>query len=128
MFLLSFSRMRAVLGAPLVAAAALILASSGGLLLTAPAQAADEETFEISIKDHKFDPAKFTFPAGKRIKLIVKNLDPTPEEFESNDLNIEKIIPGNTEAIIRIKPIDPGVYIFFGEFNEATAKGHIIVE
>ncbi|MBA2126431.1 cupredoxin domain-containing protein [Hyphomicrobium methylovorum] len=124
----SFVHVASALRGAFLAVCALVFAASSGFLLSSSAQASDEETFEISIKDHKFEPSKLTFPAGKRIKLIVKNLDPTPEEFESNDLNIEKIIPGNTEAIIRIKPIDPGVYIFFGEFNEATAKGHIIVE
>ena len=90
--------------------------------------ATDTPTFEIVIKDHKFTPATLEVPAGKKIKLIVKNQDPTPEEFESYELNREKVIAGNSEAIIFIGPLDPGVYPFFGEFNPATAQGKIVAK
>lgn len=92
------------------------------------ALADDMPTFEIVIKDHKFSPATLEAPAGKKIKLIVKNQDPTPEEFESYELNREKVIAGNSEAVIFIGPLDPGVYPFFGEFNPATAQGKIIAK
>jgi plastocyanin len=94
----------------------------------APAQASEELVVEISIKDHKFQPDSLKLPAGQRAKIIVKNLDPTPEEFESNDIGFEKIIAGNSEATIRVKPLEPGTYIFFGEFHMDTALGHIVVE
>lgn len=82
----------------------------------------------ISIKDHKFDPAEIKLPAGEKVKLIIKNLDTTPEEFESHDLNREKIITGNGEGIILVGPLKPGKYEFFGEFNPKTARGFLIVE
>ena len=83
---------------------------------------------EISIKDHKFDPPKLTLPSGKPIKILVKNLDATPEEFESHDLGFEKIIPGNSSATVRVKPLKPGTYMFFGEFHQDSALGHAVVE
>lgn len=95
---------------------------------SAPAAATTESEFTIVIKDHVFSPATLTVPAGKKIKLIVDNQDPTPEEFESHDLNREKIIAGNTKATIFIGPLEPGSYHFFGEFNMATAKGDIIAQ
>ncbi|MCH8348449.1 MAG: cupredoxin domain-containing protein [Proteobacteria bacterium] len=67
-------------------------------------------------------------PAGVKIKLIVINQDPTPEEFESFELNREKIIGGGRTAIIYIGPLKPGEYPFFGEFNMDTALGKIIAE
>jgi len=112
----------------IVLAAALLFSLTAALPAAAPLSADDELTFEISIKDHKFDPESLKFPAGKRVKLIVKNLDPTPEEFESNDIGFEKIIAGNSQATFRIKPLEPGTYIFFGEFHMDTALGHIVVE
>ena len=90
--------------------------------------AAELPIHEISIKDHHFEPDSIEIPAGTKVKLLVKNLDATPEEFESHELNREKIIPGNSEAKIFIGPLDPGEYGFFGEFNEATAQGKIIVK
>jgi plastocyanin len=96
-------------------------------LLLSPAAAADAEA-TLSIKDHKFDPAELVVPAGQRIKLTVKNLDPTPEDFESHELRREKVIPGGAEAVIYIGPLKPGTYKFFGEFHEDTAQGRIVAK
>jgi plastocyanin len=103
------------------------LAAAAGQGLS-PGQAAEEMVVEISIKDHKFDPDAIKLPAGTPVKLSVKNLDASPEEFESKDLGFEKVIAGNSSAIIRLKPLKPGTYIFFGEYHEDTAQGHIEVE
>lgn len=94
---------------------------------SAPALA-ETPIFEIAIKDHKFNPATLEIPAGKKVKLLVKNQDPTPEEFESHELNREKVIAGNSEATIFVGPLDAGEYPFFGEFNEKTAQGKLVVK
>lgn len=83
---------------------------------------------ELIIKDHKFSPETITIPAGKKIKLIVKNLDATPEEFESYVLHREKIIQPKGKAKIFIGPLKPGRYPFFGEFHADTAKGVIVAK
>lgn len=98
-----------------------------GMIGGTPALAA-EETFQLTIKNHRFDPVELEVPAGKRVKLIVHNADPTPEEFESHDLKREKVIPGGTKATIYIGPLTAGIYKFVGEFNEETAKGQIVVK
>jgi hypothetical protein len=92
-----------------------------------PAQAATP-VFELEIRNHLFFPAEFTVPAGKKIKLIVYNRDPTPEEFESYELNREKVIMGSSKAVIFIGPLKPGEYPYFGEFNPKTAQGKVIAE
>jgi plastocyanin len=89
---------------------------------------ADDPTFEIAIRDHRFVPTEITIPAGQKIKLIVKNEDATPEEFDSVRLNREKVIPGRSQATIYIGPLKPGEYPFAGEFNESTAVGKIVVK
>lgn len=99
-----------------------------GVLAAAPASADEVPTFEIAIKGHKFQPATLVVPAGVKVKLIVKNQDPTPEEFESYELNREKVIAGNSQAIVFIGPLDPGTYPFFGDFNQATAQGKIVAK
>lgn len=93
-----------------------------------PAFAEEPATFEISIKDHKFDPAVLEVPANKEIKLVVKNLDDTPEEFESTELNREKIIGGGRQGVFYLDPLKAGTYPFFGEFNQATAQGKLIAK
>lgn len=97
------------------------------LLLPLAASAADAD-YTLAIKDHRFQPSELSVPAGKKIKLTVVNQDATPEEFESHPLNREKVIAGNSTAIIYIGPLEQGRYPFFGEFNEATAQGVIIAK
>jgi len=106
---------------------ALSLAFATGLLFCADAQAAEPEVLLV-IKNHRFEPAEVKVPAGKRVKLVVHNQDPTPEEFESHSMNREKVIPGGAKASIFVGPLKPGRYTFFGEFNEATAKGAVVAE
>lgn len=100
----------------------------GLLLAAAPAAQAEEVEVTINIKDHKFDPAEVKVPAGKALKITVNNLDDTPEEFESYEFQVEKIIGGKQSAVVRVKPLDKGKYNFFGEFHEATAQGTLIAE
>lgn len=82
----------------------------------------------VVIKDHRFDPAEIHVPAGKKVKLMIHNQDATAEEFESHELNREKVIPGGARSAIFIGPLQAGKYPFFGEFNESTARGVVIAE
>jgi len=99
----------------------------GAGFFTTGAQAA-EDSYTLTIKDHRFDPAQLDVPAGKKLILVVKNLDATPEEFESHDLKREKVIPGKGQATITIGPLKPGTYKFVGEFHEKTAQGQIVAK
>ena len=96
-------------------------------LAVTPAFAADDGVI-LSIKDHRFDPAELVLPADKKVAITVKNLDPTPEEFESIELHREKVVPGNKEITVYIGPLQPGRYPFYGEFNQETAQGAILVK
>ena len=103
------------------------LALTGVLLLPAVQGRADDG-LTTTIKDHKFDPAEIKVPANKRVVITVINNDPTPEEFDSTALKVEKVIPGNSKGVVRIGPLKPGRYPFIGEYHEATAKGVVIAE
>lgn len=94
-------------------------------MLAEPAGAAPP-VFEIEIRNHLFHPDIVTIPAGIKVKLVVHNQDATPEEFESFELNREKVVMGGTRATIFIGPLAPGEYAFLGEFNPNTAVGKII--
>ena len=96
------------------------------LALAATPALADDEVVSLTIQDHRFIPAEVVVPAGKKVKLVIENRDATPEEFESHELNREKVIAGNSTAAVWIGPLKPGRYPFAGEFNEATAKGVIV--
>lgn len=101
-----------------------------GATLCCVAMSAQAQTpvFEIEIREHLFYPSELKIPAGQKVKLVIHNRDATPEEFESYELNREKVIIGNTQGVVFIGPLKPGEYPFFGEFNPKTAQGKVIVE
>lgn len=104
-----------------------LLTTSAILVLTTMSYAETKE-FTLTLKDHVFSPKELKVPAGERVKLIVKNEDTTPAEFESHSLKREKIIPGGSQAVIMLAPLKKGEYKFFDEFHEKTTKGVLIAE
>lgn len=98
------------------------------LFVAAPALADEVPAHTIVIKDHKFEPATLEIPADTKVKLVIRNEDKTPEEFESHDLKREKIVKGGKEITVLVGPLKPGTYKFFGEFNPKTAQGEIVVK
>ena len=90
--------------------------------------AADLPRFKLTAKDGRFSPETIEVPAGKKFRLVVTNEGPGPEEFESHELNREKVIPPGKTAEIIIGPLKPGTYSFFGEFHPKTAKGQIVAK
>ena len=89
---------------------------------------AAEESYELTLKDHKFSPAELTIPAGKKVKLTVKNLDSTPAEFESDDFKAEKVIPAGKQVDLFIGPLKAGTYEFHDEYHEAESKTRLTVK
>lgn len=89
---------------------------------------AAKPVFTIEIIDHLFNPSVIEIPENQKVKLVVYNRDSTPEEFESYELNREKVIMGGRKATIFIGPLPSGQYPFFGEFNPKTAQGTVVVK
>jgi len=89
---------------------------------------AEKPVFEIEIRNHLFTPDEIIIPAHTKVKLLIRNSDPTPEEFESYALNREKVILGKRRATIFVGPLAPGEYPFFGEFHPQTAQGKVVVQ
>lgn len=98
------------------------------LLLACTPLLAEVPVFELVIENNRFQPAALEIPAGQKVKLLVKNRDPAPEEFESYDLNREKIVTGNGEIVIYIGPLEAGEYSFYGEFHQETAQGKLLAK
>jgi hypothetical protein len=81
-----------------------VLAAVALGLAQVPVNAQEAVTLRTSIKDHRFQPSELKAPANRPITLAVRNLDPTPEEFESRTLRVEKVIAGNSEIAIQLRP------------------------
>jgi hypothetical protein len=89
--------------------------------------AADESPAILVIHNQQFDPNKLTLPAGTKIKIVIRNLDDLPAEFESSDLSREVIVAGHGEVTIYIGPLEPGNYQFFNDFNHEM-QGTIVAK
>jgi plastocyanin len=99
---------------------------AGSLVLALPLAA--EDGFTLSIKGKTFEPNELTVPAGQKVTLTVKNLNTTPSEFESSDLNREKVVTGGNAITVFIGPLRPGSYEFFDDFSADTPHGHIVAK
>jgi len=86
------------------------------------------QEFKLILKEHLFYPGEIVVPKNKKLKLLIENQDSTPEEFDSFDLNREKVLYPGRVSVIYIGPLSPGRYEFFGEFSPNTARGVVIVE
>lgn len=89
---------------------------------------AAEEDFTLTIKDHRFTPKELKIPAGRKIKIVVKNEDATPEEFESYALRREKVVSGHSSVTLYVGPLKAGGYKYFGDFHPETAQGILVAE
>lgn len=89
-------------------------------LAAAGAWAAPPAEFPLEIQTTRFSPAELTVPSGMRIKLRVRNTRDLPSEFESFDLNREKIVPPGGTITVWIGPLSPGRYRIFDDFNPGT--------
>jgi plastocyanin len=103
---------------------------AGALLAmgTTASATAEEQVFTLTIKDHRFEPPVLEVPAGQKVKVLVKNLDSTPEEFDSYDLDREKVVQGGSQGTVFLGPLDPGTYEFMGEFHSDTANGKVVAK
>lgn len=81
----------------------------------------------LNLKNHMFEPSIITISENTKIKLVIINHDDSPEEFDSFDLNREKVIFANSTATMFVGPLPKGTYYFFGEYHPDTAVGKVIV-
>jgi len=84
--------------------------------------------YTLVLKNHVYHPSELRIPAGTKFKIIVRNDDATPEEFESTDFGREKIVLPNRSVEVYVGPLKAGTYSFFGDFHQDTAKGRLVVE
>lgn len=98
------------------------------LLLMSGSPDAEAAELSFEIRNHRFVPEEMVATSGEKIRLSIYNRDTTPEEFESYELNREKVVSGNSSIRIFLPALEPGIYPFFGEFHPETAQGRLIVK
>jgi len=82
----------------------------------------------LTIKDHRFTPAEIHVKADEPSQFVLVNNDSTAEEFDSASLKVEKVVAGNAQGVVRIRPLAPGRYPFMGEYHSETAQGIVVAE
>ena len=96
------------------------------LLHAAPALAQQAEV-QLSYSNGAFQPSEVRAPADKPVVFRVKNLDSKAMEFESKSLRVEKVVAAKSEGVINVRPLKPGRYEFYDDFN-AKARGALNVQ
>ncbi|QGZ61837.1 cupredoxin domain-containing protein [Paraburkholderia acidisoli] len=109
------------------AALALAVSLAASLGVSTAARAEDLPTFKLDMADGKLNPARIEVPAGKRIKIEVRNSGKGAVEFESVQLRKEKVLAPGAESFVVIAPLDPGEYKFFDDFHQ-QAQGTIVAK
>ena len=104
-----------------------VLAAAFIAVATAAPVLADVPSFSILMKANQFVPSEVQIPAGAKVKLVVRNDNQTPSEFESNQLHREKVVGPGQEITVFVGPLDPGNYEFFDDFHPQT-RGHLIAK
>lgn len=104
------------------------LALALAFAVSAPYAFAADDVYSLTLKNHRFSPADLTIPAGKKVKVTIKNLDATPAEFESDDFKAEKVVPAGKQVDVYIGPLKAGTYEFHDEYHEAESKAKLTVK
>ncbi len=106
----------------------LAVAAIVAALIAGPSAARADEPLSVVFRNHRIEPARLEVPAHQKFKLVVKNTDDTADEFESADLNREKLVaPGQTITVF-LGPLEPGEYKVFGDFHQDTARGVLVAK
>lgn len=96
-------------------------------MMAGTAYAEDLPTFKLEMADGKLNPARIEVPAGKRVKIEVRNTGKGAAEFESVQLRKEKVLAPGADSFVVIAPLSPGEYKFFDDFHQ-QAQGVIVAK
>lgn len=107
---------------------ALMLAASGLGLGLPHAHADDLLSYTITLRNGRISPAALEVPAGKRIKLVLRNEGPGPSEFENLDMHIEKILAPGAQSFVVLASMRAGTYRFIDEFHPDAGGLNLIVK
>ena len=78
---------------------------------------------ELRFHDGQFEPSTVTVPAGQPLKLKVDNTGASAIEFESFELNRERVVLPGASITVYIPALTPGVYHFYDDFHHQGNDG-----
>jgi plastocyanin len=104
-----------------------VIAAASLFAAAATKVAAQEANYSVTIYDDRFEPSTLNVKAGVKFQLRVKNARKVAAEFESAELNREKVVPPGQSTVIYVGPLTPGTYAFFDDFHQST-RGRLIAK
>ena len=86
---------------------------------------ADQATPQLRFENGRFEPAALDVTAGAPVRLTVVNTGPSAIEFESFELNRERVVPPGRSITVLLPRLNPGQYHFFDDFHHDAGQGTI---
>lgn len=108
-----------------IAALAIVSGLFGLLAFPLAPQAAQESAPELTFRNGRFEPASLNVAANQPVKLKVVNAGDCAVEFESFELNRERVVPPGRSVTVILPRLDPGEYHFFDDFHHDAGQGTI---
>lgn len=96
-------------------------------LLLAAAPVAVAEPIALVVTDDGFAPAEVSVGAGGATQLAVTNKTAAAIEFESYELNRERVIQPGQTVTIYLSGLEEGRYMFFDDFHQ-DRRGTLVVK
>ena len=88
---------------------------------------ADDVTVPLAVHETGFEPAQITTPSGAKVRLEVTNRTAVAIEFESFELNRERVVQPGQKVAVYLSGLSPGRYEFFDDFHPER-KGVLVAE
>jgi hypothetical protein len=88
---------------------------------------ADEVTVPLSVRDGGFEPLELKTPSGAKVRIEVTNETGVAIEFESFELNRERVVQPGQKVAVYLSGLSPGRYEFFDDFHPER-KGTLVAE
>jgi hypothetical protein len=106
---------RCIVASALALALQVLVAPAAWIAL--PAAAQELPSFTVTLRDGRITPAQIEVPAGRKIKLVIRNEGTSPCELENLDLRVEKVLAPGANSFVVIHSLKPGRYKFIDEFH-----------
>ena len=107
----------------IVAALSVVLARLGSSV----AGAADEPAVALAVREEGFSPKEIEAQAGGNIRIEITNQTAAAIEFESFDLNRERVIQPGQTVNVYVSGLETGRYEFFDDFHQER-RGALVVK
>ena len=100
---------------------------AAGILAVAEAVWAEDLVIPLAVEDGGFEPALIEAPADARVRLEVTNQSAGVIEFESFELNRERVIQPGQKVSVYVSGLSAGRYEFFDDFHPQR-RGALLVK